>query len=251
VKPDLAVRFLGHAAFLLRSSGGTTALIDPYDNEEGADPWFVHPMPQTQSDLLAMTHGHFDHSAEHRTVAVETLREPGEIARGEIRIRGFGDRHARIDYDNMIVVIEAGATRFCHIGDNRADIPAEIIDAIGAVDMLAVHVDDTRYFLEFQDVDRVIEAFRPGVVVPIHYRQPGISAETTEVGPCDEWLTTRGRVKHMSGEVSLDRKAFPDETEIWVLEPMPGPSTGAASTEKPTEEPTEESTEEPTQEDDA
>jgi L-ascorbate metabolism protein UlaG (beta-lactamase superfamily) len=242
VEPDLAVRFLGHAAFLLRSSGGTTALIDPYDNEEGENPWFVHPMPQTHSDLLVMTHGHFDHSAEHRTVATETLREPGEIARGEIRIRGFGDRHARIDYDNMIVAIEAGATRFCHIGDNRAEIPAEIIDAIGAVDMLAVHVDDTRYFLEFEDVDRVIKAFRPGVVVPIHYRQPGISAETTEVGPCDEWLATKPkpRVKKISGEVSLDRKAFPDETEVWVLEPMPSPSTGAAPAEKPAEEPDQE-----------
>lgn len=224
--PDLVVRYLGHAAFVLRSAGGTTAVIDPYDNEEGEDPWFLHPMPQVQTDLLVMTHGHFDHSAEHRTVAAETLSEPGTIARGDIRIRAFGDGHARIDYPNMIVAIEAGDTRFCHIGDNRAEIPEEIVDEIGAVDMLCVHVDDTRYFLEFDEVDRVIKAFRPGVVVPIHYRQPEISAETTEVGPIIEWLTTQPRAKRKPGEVALDRKTFPEETEVWVLEPMPGPSTG-------------------------
>ena len=224
--PDLIVRYLGHAAFVLRSSGGTTAVIDPYDNEEDEDPWFLHPMPQVNTDLLVMTHGHFDHHAQHRAVAVETLDELGTVSRGDIRIRSFLDVHARIDYPNMIVAIEAGDTRFCHIGDNRAEIPEEIVEEIGAVDMLCVHVDDTRYFLEFEDVDRVVKAFRPGVVVPIHYRQPEISAETTEVGPIVEWLTTQRHVKRKTGEVALDRKAFPNETEVWVLEPMSGPSTG-------------------------
>ncbi|MGH2793598.1 MAG: MBL fold metallo-hydrolase [Actinomycetota bacterium] len=239
MEPDFVVRYIGHSAFLLRSAGGTTVLIDPYDNEEGEPPWFVHPMPQIQADLLAVTHAHFDHNAEHRTVAVETLREPGEIARGDIRIRAFAEGHARIDFPNMIISIEAGSTRFVHIGDNRAEIPEAIIDEIGAVDMLAVHVDDTRYFLEFDDVDRVIKTFRPGVVVPMHYRHPEISAETTEVGPCEEWLATRSKVKRPSGEVSLDRKTFPEETEIWVLGPMPGPSTGVAPmAERPTSEET-------------
>jgi len=225
--PDLVVRYLGHSAFMLRSSAGTRLLLDPFDNEEDAAPWFTHPFPQVQCDLLAMTHGHFDHSAEHRvTVVGDTLRSPGEISMGDVSVRGIADVHARGGGDNMIVVVEAAEARFVHIGDNRAEIPDEIVDEMGAVDMLALHVDDTRYFLEFEDVDRVIKAFRPGVVVPIHYRHPKISTETTEVGPCDEWLATQNHVKRMQGEVSLDRKAFPEETEIWVLEPMPGPSTG-------------------------
>ena len=224
---DLVVRYLGHAAFLLRSGDGTRLLLDPFDNEEDAPPWFANPFPQVQCDLLVMTHGHFDHSGEHRvTVVGETLRAPGEVVMGAMRVRGIADVHAKWPGDNMIVAVEAGDTRFVHVGDNRAEVPDEVVEAIGAVDLLAVHVDDEHHLFEFEEVDRLIAAFRPGVVVPMHYRHPSISADTTEVGPCDEWLATQKRVRRIEGEVSLDRKAFPEETEIWVLEPMPGPSSG-------------------------
>lgn len=228
METDLYIRYIGHAAFLLRDRDGARLLIDPWDNEEDAPPWFAHPFPQMQVDLLARSHTHFDHHGEHRvTVVHESLLEPGAVSYGGIRVRGIADVHAKYGGDNMIIVVEAGDARLVHMGDNRADVPSAIVDDIGAVDMLIVHVDDATHLQDFASVDRVVDAFKPGVVVPNHYRHPAISAPTTEVGPIDEWLATQKRVKRFEGEVALSRKGFPDEPEVWVLEPMPGPSTGA------------------------
>ena len=230
---DLVVHFLGHAAFLLRSEDGTRVLLDPWDNSEERH-WFADPFPQIQCDVLAMSHGHSDHVGEHRvTVVHETVREPASVARGGIRVRAFADAHARGWGDNMIIAVEAGETRFVHLGDNRAEVPDELIEEIGAVDMLAVPIEDTRHLLEFEEVDRLVAAFRPGVVVPMHYGHPSISADTMALGPCDEWLAGQKRVRHLEGEISLDRKAFPEEPEVWVLEPMPGPSTGPVVNAEP------------------
>jgi L-ascorbate metabolism protein UlaG (beta-lactamase superfamily) len=227
VDPDFYIRYLGHAAFLLRSPDGARLLVDPWDNEEDAPPWFANPFPQMQVDLLARSHEHFDHHGEHRvTVVHDTLLEPGTITFGEIGVRGIADEHAKYGGDNMVIVVEAGDARFVHMGDNRAEIPSAIVDHIGAVDMLVVHVDDNTHLQDFDAVDRMIDAFKPGVVVPNHYQHPAISAPTTEVGPIDEWLASQKRVKRFEGEIALSRKGFPDETEIWVFEPMPGPSTG-------------------------
>ena len=229
VDPDLYVRFIGHAAFLLRSQDGTRVVIDPWDNSEERT-WFASPFPQTQCEILAMTHGHSDHVGEHRvTVVRETVRTPDTVEQGGIRVRALADAHARGWGDNMLVVVEAGDTRFVHAGDNRAEVPDDLVEEIGAVDMLVVPVEDTRHLLEFEEVDRLIAAFRPGVVVPNHYKHPAISADTNVLGTCDEWLATQKRVQRVEGEVALDRKAFPTETEVWVLDPMPTPSTGAVA----------------------
>lgn len=227
MNPDLYIRFIGHAAFLLRAADGTRLLIDPWDNEEDAPPWFAHPFPQMQVDLLARSHTHFDHHGEHRvTVVHDSVLEPGTATYGDITVRGIPDVHAKYGGDNMLIVVEAGDARVVHMGDNRAEVPSAIVDDIGAVDVLVVHVDDNTHLQDFDAVQRMIDAFKPGVVVPNHYAHPAISAPTTEVGPIVDWLATQHRVKRLEGEIELARKAFPDETEIWVMEPMPVASTG-------------------------
>lgn len=219
LEPDLLVRFVGHAAFALRAADGSRVVVDPWDNSEERR-WFAHDFPQTQCDVLVMTHGHSDHGGEHRVTTVHgTVRTPGTVEYGGIRVRAIADAHARESGDNMIVVVEAGDTRFVHVGDNRAEVPDELVEEVGAVDMLVVPVEDTRHLLEFEEVDRLVAAFRPGVVVPNHYRHLAISAETNVLGTCEEWLATQKRVRRVEGEVALDRKMFPAETEVWVLEP--------------------------------
>lgn len=57
--PRLAITWLGHSTFLLRTAGGTRLLFDPWLTENPACPDALKKPPQV--DLILASHGHFDH----------------------------------------------------------------------------------------------------------------------------------------------------------------------------------------------
>jgi L-ascorbate metabolism protein UlaG (beta-lactamase superfamily) len=77
----LAYTWLGHATFLLRSPGGKRILIDPWLGNPRCPPSATRVR---ELELLLVTHGHADHTADAVPVARETgalVVAPYELAR--------------------------------------------------------------------------------------------------------------------------------------------------------------------------
>lgn len=58
----LEIQWLGHATFRVKSPGGKTVLIDPWVQQNPACPEQLKNVEQ--ADVMAVTHGHFDHIAD-------------------------------------------------------------------------------------------------------------------------------------------------------------------------------------------
>lgn len=216
--------YLGHSSFLWTSPGETRVVVDPFDNTHPHGwQWFLEPMPDVEADVVLITHDHFDHNASHRVGGdPEIISAAVDRELGDAHLLGVDDRHATPDdLTNTIFVLEAAGVRLCHLGDNRPDVPAEAVEAIGRVDVLIVPVDDSSHLLRFWEVRQLIETFRPRIVVPAHHLIPGLTDPGSTLLPADTWLGTQDSVRRIGrATVRLDAASLPPEREVWVFSPV-------------------------------
>ena len=215
--------YLGHSSFLWTTPDGVRVVIDPFANTHPHGwQWFLRPFPDTEADVVLVTHDHFDHNnAELVRGEPLVIRSATDARDDRVHIEAFEDRHATPDdIPNTIFVVESAALRFCHLGDNRPDVPQQVVDAIGRVDVLIVPVDDSSHLLRFWEVRQLIETFRPRLVVPVHHLVGGLTDPGSTLLSADTWLRTQERVQRIGrATVRLDPASLPPEREVWVLQP--------------------------------
>lgn len=219
----VVVQYLGHSAWVWIGPAGTRVVIDPYhDIHPKWDwRWFLNPFPPVEADIVLVTHDHFDHNAVERIPGgPAVIRAAESVHRSEFVISGFEDRHASPDdMPNTIFVVEVCGVRFCHLGDNRADLPQDTVAAVGRVDVLFVPVDGSSHLLRFWEVNHLIEALSPRVVVPIHYLISGMTDPASTLLPPDEWLKTRPFVRRLETDtMHFNSDVLPAKQEVWVFE---------------------------------
>ena len=78
----VAITWLGHATVLYRSPGGRTLLVDAWVDGNPACPSEAKTLPSL--DLLAITHGHFDHFDD--AVAIAKAHGPDVVCNFEISL---------------------------------------------------------------------------------------------------------------------------------------------------------------------
>jgi len=94
--------------------------------------------------------------------------------------------------------------------------------AIGQVDLLMLTVDDSCHLLSYQQVNRLIGQLKPRVVVPMHYRIPGLNPSAITLDPPERWLSTQPDVRRIeSRNVTIGPKDLPKDTQVWLFEPSP------------------------------
>lgn len=216
--------YFGHCAFRWETPCRVTALADPYRNQADRY-WFTHLFPEIHCDLGLITHAHFDHDAVDRLPeAASILRMPGEFNTGDLQIRGIDDFHsgpARLsDFPNVMFRLEAGGVTFLHIGDNRAEWPAEVAGSVGDIDVLLVTVDDSLHLLTYDQVDSLVQRLQPRIVVPMHYAIPGLTTADCELLPPEGWLTRQRTVRRLETDrVEFSAGKLPTQTEVWLFQP--------------------------------
>ena len=197
----MSVRYMGHCAFLFEDATGESLLIDPFGNSE-EDNWFLKPFPPLDVNLVAVTHDHFDHNA------VSML--PG----GTPLLRSEG----RIGMENVMYVVEHEGVRYCHIGDNRHDIPEDVLESLGRIDVLMVPVDDSCHLLTFEQVEHLLNLLSPRVVIPMHYRIEGFSTADAEIEGLERWVKTQSPRRSLRRSFfRIDRRGMPYEREVWTI----------------------------------
>ncbi len=176
----MIIEYFGHSCVRLTSSGGMRFVIDPYEG-------IGYQMPRMRADVVLCTHGHFDH---HNIAGVagepKVIESVGSFTCGGVRITGVAAFHDDVGGAkrgrDIVYILEDGDTRVCHLGDIGELPRADLLRAIGKVDVLFVPVGGT-YTVDAEGALAYIQAARPRVAMAIHYSCEGCSLDISTVQP--------------------------------------------------------------------
>ena len=163
---------MGHAQFLLTNRYGDTVLTDPFDRETG------YPWETVTCDVVTVSHSHHDHAdlgkcrgREGNPIVID--REGWHSPLPDVTVQAVptfhddcgGQKRGR----NLMMLIEMDGLRLLHCGDLGHLLPEETIASLGRVDVLLIPVGGF-FTLSPESAARTVEAIRPRVTVPMHYR---------------------------------------------------------------------------------
>ena len=209
----MIIRWLGQASFSITTSDGKTIRTDPFDESLGL------PISKEPADVVTVSHGHFDHNAVHLVPGEhERVDKPGTTEAGGITFVGTSSFHDEAGGSkrgsNVIFRFEADGVAVCHLGDLGHTLSREQVAAIGKVDVLLVPVWGF-YTIDAGSADEVIAQLKPRVVVPMHYKLPGMSLGISDEKP---FLKGKANVRR-ADKLEVTADTLPAEPEVVVLSP--------------------------------
>jgi L-ascorbate metabolism protein UlaG (beta-lactamase superfamily) len=216
----MEITWYGLSCFRIRE-GGITVVCDPYAREIGA------ALPKLRADIVTVSHDRPGHNAVDRvTGEFKVLRGPGEYEAKNVFTTGLATTHRRQKGEtserNVAFFFEFGDLTVGHLGD-IGEVPAqsEIEELnIGEVDILMVPVGGGQTLDPTRAVE-IVGMFEPRLVIPMHYRQDGISPDVVEhLEPLDKFLKELGAAAPEPVEIlKVSKSSLPEETQVAVLTP--------------------------------
>jgi L-ascorbate metabolism protein UlaG (beta-lactamase superfamily) len=202
----MQIRWYGQSAFLITAEA--RVFIDPFGAMEGAAARGIRfdypPIEGVEADLLLVTHEHGDHNA------VDLVGGSPQVVRSKagtfdtpcgevVAVASEHDDAAGTKRgSNTILCFALDGLRLCHFGDfGQTGLRAEQQRAIGDVDVLFLPVGGGPT-VGGEASAAIVQALRPRLVVPMHFRTPAISF----LEPPDAFLDALGaRVERLEQSV--------------------------------------------------
>lgn len=210
----MRIRYFGHSCFQI-CADGVTLLTDPYTN-------VGYELPEgLETDVLTMSHGHFDHHYAEAVRAKTRLEKAGKYLVNGMIIEGTDSAHdaecGRLRGRNVIFRWTMGGVTFCHLGDLGEPYSEEIAEKIGKPDVLFLPVGGT-YTLDAAQAKVYADKIGAKITIPMHYRPEDGALDITS---CEPFLTqyAKGRVRVVQqGEYEFTKESLDAELPIVYME---------------------------------
>lgn len=200
----ITVTWLGHAAFLVTSPGGTQLLLDPFLRQNPSTPDSLKDSSRYHPAAILVTHSHADHSADAKAIAqasgapivasydwAQTLGLPaaqvmgvnvgGTVKIGNVVIHAVPAMHGSVpDGRPLGFVLEfADGRRLYHTGDTWMFGDMSLIQEVYHPNIILLCVGGGPYTENPQVAARAVRKyFRPTTIIPMHYATfPGLATE--------------------------------------------------------------------------
>lgn len=151
----------GHACFTL-TCRNYTVVFDPYED---------HYLPgltplNLEGNLVLCSHNHRDHNAAQAVHSRTGQENPFQI----MTIETFHDpEEGRLRGGNTIHILQCGRLRVAHFGDLGCTLTPAQLAELRELDIAMIPVGGV-YTIDAQQAKALIDAIRPKIVVPMHYR---------------------------------------------------------------------------------
>ena len=222
---NVTIKWHGQSFFEIRSSAGTTVVIDPHNLD-------AYGRQQVKADVVLISHYHIDHAS----LAPITNARSAKILYGLKNKEGMGgnrrnDQFANLDekfkdvqiksvgcyHDNVqgmqrgkntIFILDVDGLRIVHLGDLAHKLTGSMLKKLGKVDVLMVPVGGS-YTLNGAEAKEVVAQIKPRrYILPMHY---GTKVYRYLLGP-DEFLEDQDdkQIKRFkTNELVIDADAVP------------------------------------------
>lgn len=214
------VWFHGQACVRVKGKSATI-VFDPYDEEfTGLDKLKV------TADIVCVSHDHKDHNNISAVSPTEEGKQPFVISGpGEFEISGVNiigissfhdDKEGAERGKNTIYSATIDEVNFVHLGDlGQKSLTQEQVQELSSCDVLFIPVGSV-YTISGKDAPDIISQIEPKIIVPIHYKLPGLKFD---LEPVDTFLSTMGKENlEPVQKLSVSKERLPEEPEVVVLE---------------------------------
>lgn len=217
---NMQIEWLGQACIKIQTkpgpNGEVTVIFDPYEPAKVG-----LKLPKLTSDIVAITHDHFDHNYTAGITGDYFLIEgPGEY---EVKqtfiygIPGFHDNTGGSQRGSITMyVLESEGMLLAHLGDlGQTELTDEQIEQLEGVDILIIPVGGV-YTIDAKQAVNIISQIEPRIVIPIHYAIPGLKIK---LDPLDKFLKIMGvKSSEVIDKYKITKKDLPsEETKVVVL----------------------------------
>ena len=211
----MEVIWYGQTCFRLSEQGLATVVTDPYPPKVGLS------LPRPRADVVTISRN--DPQCAYTSGVQGPFRifdGPGEYEVGGVFITGivtFADRQRGASRGlNTVFTFDLGGLTVCHLG-YLGHVPTQSqVEDLGTVNVLLVPVGNSGS-LSPARASEVISLFEPNLVVPMHYKVPGLQVS---LGTLARFLKAMGLDKGDSQDVlQVSRTSLPEETQVVVLKP--------------------------------
>jgi L-ascorbate metabolism protein UlaG (beta-lactamase superfamily) len=144
------------------------------------------------------------------------LDGPGEYEIGNVFITGIITQTATRVKNNIIFLFDYDGLKVAHLGD-LDKVPAQAeIEALEEVNVLLLPVGGGNS-LNAAQASELVSMLEPNIVVPMHYKLPGLKLELEEV---DRFLKEMGVTEPTEEDsLKISLANLPEETETIILTP--------------------------------
>ncbi len=210
----MVITWYGQSCFKIQS-GETVLFTDPFNREIGLTP------PRGQANIVTVSHGHSDHNnCESLSGEPLLIEGPGEYEFKGVNVKGVFSFHDNQEGKergtNTMYVIEMENIRICHLGDlGQKKLTEEQVEELDGVDILMIPVGGVST-LDAEQAAEIINQIEPRIVIPMHYKIPGLVFKYEGVEP---FLKELGAAKNEPvDKLTLKKKDLPqEETEIVIM----------------------------------
>lgn len=164
----MEIKYIAHSSFVIKTKTATI-LTDPF---QGIGVKF----PKTTADIVTISHHHADHDYTQGVEGTPLLFDwSGEFEAKGVSIKGFATYHDNEQGakrgPNVMYKFTAESISVLHCGDLGHDLTDEVVDSLGAVDILCIPVGGT-YTIDPHVATQVIKKIEPAIVIPMHFANP-------------------------------------------------------------------------------
>ena len=202
----MTIRWLGHACFLITSKAGVRVLIDPFDASVG------YKVPAVEADVVLSTHDHSDHNA------INVVKGQPQIIKGSGRHQAKGIDFTGVSsfHDtavgslrgrNTIFAFELDGVRLCHLGDLGHVLDTKQLEKLEGTDILLIPVGG-KYTINAAKAVEVISQIEPRIIIPMHYKIPGLKADIDGV---EKFIKELGIKQRQEEKLKIFKKDLPQE----------------------------------------
>ncbi len=187
-------------------------MVDPFPDAIGV------PYPRISTEVVIVTHDHFDHNA------VDLISGEFDLLTGPLPAESHGISFSFYPcfHDNaegvragpnQIVRWQLDGLTVIHLGDLGHLLDQDLTRLLHGPDLLFVPVGGCGSTLDATQAGKVVAQLEPRVVIPMHYQEDGVRMH---LDPVDRFLVGRHWVQ--APELLLERQSLPNRRTVTVLD---------------------------------
>jgi L-ascorbate metabolism protein UlaG (beta-lactamase superfamily) len=207
----MELTWYGLSCFRLSERKHASVVTDPYGRIIGL------PELKLRADVVTVSHNAKGHSyLSAVSGSKHVLDGPGEYEIGSVFITGIASFSKDGNGRNVIFVFDMDGISVAHLGDIQQVPEQKEIEALGQVNVLLTPVGGGNSLNAAQAAE-LVSLFEPNIVVPMHYKIPGLKLDLDDV---DRFLKEMGVTEpREETTLKLTTSGLPEETETVVLKP--------------------------------